>query len=347
MKQDDSGPLKGSLSPVKPKIFTGKDELVLTTEILHDVKKGVEIPTKKTDGYWSTLADRLHDRMEDSRSKEQLCEKTKRMKVRYLSMTEKFKEIGEQKFRNTADKELFSLWDQIWGSSGATEVDHTSKVKNKQSKVSATERPAKEVKTSNDKSAPVQDAKVVIEESEEHDNSGDESESEDSDGHHDSQKKSLIAAPMEVDKQDDHDKHAFVQKNDSDNLVFQPACKEHDVLHREILAALTEIQESSRQTMKEWKSKALFVIENAVKTLVDQSRTLSGFEIGGLDGCFSPSRSISLGVKEVDEVDQALQHQWHELRLKELELYGQRLELMRMECKLKQDQMRLKLQQDK
>ncbi|KAI5069111.1 hypothetical protein GOP47_0015412, partial [Adiantum capillus-veneris] len=276
-KNSDTELAKGSLSPVKHKLFTGKDEIVLTKEILHDLQKGIEIPSRKTDGYWSDLANRVEGRMDGLWSKEKLCEKLKRMKNRYAAMAEKFNSIGERKFRKTIDQELFSMWDQIWGNEDATKADDTDDGKNKHSKALSAASPVKGAKASRNKvAAPVHDVKVVIEESEAHkeEDNGDVSETEESNGGSDSPKKELTITPV---GEDAHmDQIMVLEEKNADNTLSHSVSEVQSALHKEVRATLTEIQESSRQMLKEWQTKALAVVENAVKAVAHQARFMNG-----------------------------------------------------------------------
>ncbi|MCO5564383.1 hypothetical protein L7F22_018043 [Adiantum nelumboides] len=340
VKDADAELAKGSLSPVKHKLFTGKDEIVFTTEILHDLQKGIEIPSKKSDEYWSELADRIEERMDGSWSKEKLCDKLKRMKTRYGSMVEKFNNAGERKFRNTVDQELFAMWDQIWGNGDATKADDTDVVKSKNSKALAAASPMKGGKASrNEVAAPVQDFKAVMDELEVNKDNREASESEESIGGSDSPKKKLIVTPMDVDLQDAHEGQIQVPEKKADNAMSHAANEVQGALHKEVRATLAEIQESSRQTLKDWQTKALAIVENAVKAVAHQARFMNGLGPGGFDGLCTPFRSLDMRDFQLTEGNEALQRQWHDLQLKEIDVYRQRLELMQRECQLKQDQM--------
>lgn len=358
---------KEPFSPSKPKLWTAKDEIALSTEVLQDVNLGTEVPVKKNDAFWSKLFGKLEGKMEGEWTKEQLCAKVKRMKTRYTTMAEKVRESEKPyKFRNSTDQDLFGLWTQIWGNDDAIKVDNDKEGdegKDKRSKPMVSASLVKGSKLPRDKlissSTAVLEVKVMHDkelgarkdkQSEKQSRETDESGSDESDDVADSQGEKLTITPMEVDQKDAcaNAVSTLVPKVtavhvEGNNMPCHSLSDGQRLFQDEIRASLSELQECSKKMLKEWQTKAMAVVENAVKATADQSRLMNGLGGGGLAGLsFTPFRSLDLNLQP-PQGEQAFQQQWHELHLQELDVYRQRLELMQRECQLKQDQLKLQL----
>lgn len=359
---------KEPFSPSKPKLWTAKDEIALSTEVLQDIKLGTEIPVKKSDDFWSKLFGKLEGKMEGEWTKEQVCDKVRRMKTRYITMAEKVRESEKPfKFRNSTDQDLFGLWTQIWGNDDVIKVDNDKEGdegKDKRSKPMVSASPVKGSKLARDKqissTTAVLEVKVMHDkelgarkgkQSEKQSRETDEADSDESDDVADSQGKKLRMTPMEVDQKDACanavstlvPKVTAVQV-EGNNTPSHSLSDGQRLFQDEIRASLSELQECSKKMLKEWQTKATAVVENAVKAAADQSRLVNGLGGGGLAGLnFTPFRRLDLMDLQPPQGEQAFQQQWHELHLQELDVYHQRLELMQRECQLKQDQLKLQL----
>lgn len=376
-RNSESETVKEALSPQKPRktvqTWTPKDEIALSTEVLNLVKSGSEIPTKKVDAFWSILYEQLQDKLEAEFSKEQLCDKVKRMKTRCLAMAEKMKESQKPfKHRNSTDEVLFGIWIQIWGKTESSESEDTEEADEEKDKEEVSKPAAAAAKIASVKEIKVKQdrkdsdaAKGIQPKSTSSETEG--SGSEDNDDGAALEGNGTTVVPMELDGKVIHETKADAvsdksHKSLSDLTVVPKDTGLHiqgsnkssspndipKVLQDEVRTSLLEMQGNLKQMLEEWLNKAMAFVENAAKTTADKSRLMNGINLAGIGGLsLPPFRNWECMDFQLPEGEQAFQQQWYELHIQELEVCSQRLQLLQRECHLKQEQLKLQLERGK
>lgn len=342
-------------SPVKPKkpaqIWTPKDEIAFSSELLNCVKSGSEIPNIKADVFWANLHEQLHGKLEGDWSKDQLCEKARRMKARYQVLADKVKESDKPfKHRNNNDKILFGLWSQVWGKGDehiqadeehlkpADGAGHVASVKEGKSIIQ--DRSAQKVKQPKQET---NETEIYTDESDEEgasEGNGTTNMQAGADVFGDGNHKSVLDVALFPSETGMHDQAKDKAPHSTSHL--------YKFLQDATRASLKEVQESSKRMMDEWQSKATAVVESAVKTMADKYRLSHGMGLAGTGGFGLPSVNNWEHLDfQFSHGEHAFQQQWCELHLQELDVYSQRLQLILQECRLKQDQLKLQLEKGK
>jgi hypothetical protein len=96
------------------------EELALSKEIqkdrAHDVY-GAQLPAARADPYWEKLMSRLlfMDKYEEEYRVERLCEKVRRMRLRYDSLLTRIKAGETNVWKSDHEGKLWRIWHTIWG----------------------------------------------------------------------------------------------------------------------------------------------------------------------------------------------------------------------------------------
>ena len=96
------------------------EELSLSKEIQKDRVHnlyGDNIPSSRADPYWENLISRLSfmDRYEEEHKVERLCEKVRRMRLRYDHLLARIKAGETNVWKNDHEGKLWRIWHTIWG----------------------------------------------------------------------------------------------------------------------------------------------------------------------------------------------------------------------------------------
>ena len=110
-------PLK-TAKPSRP--WLPEEELLLSKEIqkdrVYDVY-GANLPAARADPYWEKLISRLSfmDKYEKEYRVERLCEKVRRMRLRYDNLFTRIKAGESNVWKNDHEGKLWRIWHTIWG----------------------------------------------------------------------------------------------------------------------------------------------------------------------------------------------------------------------------------------
>ncbi|KAJ7565408.1 hypothetical protein O6H91_02G059100 [Diphasiastrum complanatum] len=97
--------------------WSSKDEILLATYFLRDLKSGVTFPPKKNGNYWEDLCKRLKGRLDKDWSKDQIHNKYRRMKTRYYVLTQRMQSQNSKlpMYKGAEEEKLYEILQQIWG----------------------------------------------------------------------------------------------------------------------------------------------------------------------------------------------------------------------------------------
>lgn len=78
---------------------------------------GSTLPAARSDPYWDTLMSRLPfvNQYEEELRRERLCEKVRRMRLRYESLNTRLKAGETSVYKNAHEGVLWRIWHTIWG----------------------------------------------------------------------------------------------------------------------------------------------------------------------------------------------------------------------------------------
>jgi len=96
------------------------EELALSKELQRDRVNnlyGSSLPSARADPYWGKLMNRLSflDKYEDEQRIERLCEKIRRMRMRYESLITRLRGREMNVYKNPHEEMLWRIWHTIWG----------------------------------------------------------------------------------------------------------------------------------------------------------------------------------------------------------------------------------------
>jgi len=111
-------------TPQRPKSlsrpWSPDEELALSKELQRDRVNNVygsSLPSSRSDPYWVKLMNRFPfmDKYEKEYRIERLCEKVRRMRLRYESLDTRIKAGETSVYKNTHEGVLWRIWHTIWG----------------------------------------------------------------------------------------------------------------------------------------------------------------------------------------------------------------------------------------
>lgn len=97
-----------------------EEEITLSTELQKDRVQNVfgsVLPASRADPYWEKLLRRLPFmvKYDKEHSVERLCEKVRRMRLRYEILLQRIKRDEATIFKNKNEENLWRIWHTIWG----------------------------------------------------------------------------------------------------------------------------------------------------------------------------------------------------------------------------------------
>lgn len=103
------------------------EELALSRELQKDRlynTYGTSLPSARADPYWEKLMGKLSfmDKYEKEQRIERLCEKVRRMRLRYESLNTRLKAGETSVYKNPHEGTLWRIWHTIWGPNKVSHV---------------------------------------------------------------------------------------------------------------------------------------------------------------------------------------------------------------------------------
>ncbi|KAI5062886.1 hypothetical protein GOP47_0021433 [Adiantum capillus-veneris] len=339
-KKANSSAASRPSSTLKQKRWSVDEEIIVASEVLNRVKMGFKVPSKKTDDFWFMLSEVLQEKLGVEFSRDQLSEKARRMRQKYQGTVQKIKEsqgsMKPFKHRNDSEQQLFDIFRQIWGRAEVSNLEDQQGANNGTRKsIQSPDREVKEMHVSSPKARPSSKA-----------NAGKIDTAAMTGNDVDVKANAVVATLMKPDHEEE------VVKEDQARTILHPLANASTspinnvdkLLQDRIDATLQELQEWSKQNLKKWMNKASALIEDSTKRLEDQMWRHTSWM--GMAGGRLPTMRFCTGMDiQLGEGDGSYMQQLHELHLQEVNVYAQRLELMRKECELKKKQIKAQLHQ--
>ncbi|KAH7427647.1 hypothetical protein KP509_10G053300 [Ceratopteris richardii] len=330
-------PVSSSKSKKIPHMWSAEEEIFMLSEVLNHIKMGFEVPTSKVDDFWSSFSEILQKKVGLEFTREQVNDKFKRLRQRYLSAMQRInasQQSGSQfKHRNSGDQTLFDLSGQIWGKQQASDLSQQEVASGPQNDPSKSNQiPLKATKSKNGGS-PNSGSHIAPNDSTKPDSTR---ITDDNLG----ENRTVIVGSNEPDT-------LHIVKGDYEEILANaPLDHVEKLVQERIETAINDLQEWSKRNMEDWMSRTYSLLEESMRKFEEQMRSMScaGYGNGGL---VIPTRFGDTMSYEFMNRDGGIQQQWYDLHLQELRVQAQRLELMRRECELKQEQVKTQFLEQK
>ncbi|KAJ7539595.1 hypothetical protein O6H91_11G100800 [Diphasiastrum complanatum] len=340
-----------------------KDELLLASQFLTNMKDGISFPLKKSDIYWEELRQRLQGRLETDWSKDQIYDKYRRMKSRYDVLKERLKSEDTKlhKYKGAEEEKLFKVYQQLWGKESRELKQRSEKPRQK----SPTSFSEEEDEPADEEEAAAEERETHIATERNHIDDDEEETTEEEDEHVAEQsapeppsKKSKprkVFPPQDLDQngldlgrhdtQPSNFKNALAKIQDPSDMTgteeFQKA------LQNASLCLLEESQNKFLDIFKQEQAKTHAVIEKIVKEFDEKFRWLSQLVMASLPagsiGTFLPRLLAGFSdslYTEDNVVTSSFQQEWLEQQTQEVQVSIQRMQLMQDILRVRQEQLK-------
>jgi hypothetical protein len=111
-KENDKSTPQKPKKPPQP--WMAAEELALSSLLLRDTNKGIEIPHSRQDNYWDRSIKELPFMEKyDKDARTRIYDKVRRMRERYEVLVKRIKE-DKNVWKNAREESLFKIWCGIW-----------------------------------------------------------------------------------------------------------------------------------------------------------------------------------------------------------------------------------------